>query len=122
MTNETFGDMSEKFVFLEEGSEYLDGPIAGRVSRKSDGACFAYDCQLVVPDRLWHWTLVPIENPAIDIIEAFEGARASATTRWISIVEDRRTNGTVACHLTEIEGNKFPVAHTRITDTREGAR
>jgi hypothetical protein len=106
--------MSEKFVFLEEGAEYLDGPLAGRLIRKDDGACFAYDCQLVVPDRLWHWTLVPIEGPMVAVVEAFEAARRSKATRWISVVEDRRTKGAVVCHLTEIDSNKFPVVHASI--------
>src|SRR5260370_18159779 len=53
-----FGDMSEEFEFDEASLDYGDAPLFGWIRRKGDGQWFAFDCQPVVHQLAWHWTLV----------------------------------------------------------------
>ena len=103
-TEQAFGDMSEEFEFEEEGMDYADGPLSGWLRRKRDGAWFAYDCQAIIPERLWHWTLVPVREKADDVARALADAARAKDGRWLSVIEDRRSSATSNCRAVPMEG------------------
>ena len=108
-TEQAFGDMSEEFDFEDEGMDYVDGPLSGWLRRKRDGAWFAYDCQPIIPERLWHWTLVPVPKKSDDVARALADA-ARAKGQWLSVIEDRRSAATSTCRAVPMEGpTTFPV-------------
>ena len=102
MGEQTFGDMSDEFVFDEQGMDYVDGPLSGWLQRKRDGAWFACECQPVIADKLWHWTLVPVPSMELDIQRVLSAAAGAKTGSWLSITEDRRASTTSICRLVEI--------------------
>lgn len=93
-----FGDMSKLFDFEEERAEYLDGPISGWVRRREDGVWLAYDCQTIVPEKLWHWILVAADKGE-DHQRVLAEAAARTTGSWLSVVEDRRSSDRSQCRL-----------------------
>src|SRR5262249_29095740 len=103
MTEQIFGDMSEEFDFDDEGMEYIDGPLSGWMRRKRDGAWFAYDCQSIIADRLWHWVLVSAPKKSDDEALALVEATRAKGGAWVSIVEDRRSRTVSTCSLVSIE-------------------
>lgn len=105
MSELVFGDMSEQFEFDEHALEYMDGPLSGRLKRKSDGASFAFDCQPIITGKLWHWTLVPAPNTSADLARVLSDAARSSTGSWMSITEDRRAKGTSICRLVRIKNS-----------------
>jgi hypothetical protein len=100
-----FGDMSEEFEFDEPSLDYYDAPLSGWLRRKSDGQWFAFDCQPVVDDLLWHWTLVPAAERS-DVREVLENAVARGDGYWLSIIEDRRIGTESTCRLAQISNSR----------------
>jgi hypothetical protein len=103
MEEYVFGDMSDEFVFDDQDMDYLDGPISGWVQRKRDGAWFAFVCQRIIADLLWHWTLVPVIEKGPDHVAALLNAAATKSGMWLSITEDRRSTKTSVSRLVAIE-------------------
>ena len=93
--------MSEEFDFQEEGIDHYDGPLSGWLRRKRDGAWFAYDCQPIISNMLWHWTLIPVPEKTTDVAGVLIAAKAEGGP-WVSVVEDRRSTGTSQCRLVTI--------------------
>jgi len=102
-TEQTFGDMSEQFDFEEDGMDYLDGPLSGWLRRKRDGAWFAYDCQPIITDRLWHWTLIPVPKKSDDVARVLTDAKKAKDGQLLSVVEDRRLAATSTCRAVSME-------------------
>jgi len=105
MSEQVFGDMSEEFEFDEEGLVYVDGPLSGWLRRKRDGAWFAYDCQSLIVDRLWHWTLVPAPRKSEDLARVLADAAQTQGGQWLSIIEDRRSTATSTCRAVSMDNN-----------------
>jgi hypothetical protein len=82
-------DITEQFEFLEERLVYVDAPLEGLVRRKGGGN-FAFRCQAVIPGRLWHWVLVPVDSLETSVEVAFQRAVEDPPPEWCSVVEDRR--------------------------------
>src|SRR5262244_3214480 len=101
MERSEFGDLSEMFSFDDESMDYLDGPISGWMRSKATGDWLAFDCQPVVANMLWHWTLIPAKQRG-ELKAAFEEAIARTDGFWWSVVEDRRTGGRSKCSLVKI--------------------
>lgn len=57
---------------------------------------FAYDCEPLVKEKLWHWTLIPVRA---------NGADEAQGDSWLSVVEDRRSSATSTCRLVEISNS-----------------
>ena len=104
VTVQEFGDMSEEFDFDDEAMEYADGPMSGWLHRKRDGAWFAYDCQMIVAEKLWHWTLVPVARRSDDVARVLAEAAQGQGGEWLSIVEDRRASAESHCRAVAIGG------------------
>jgi hypothetical protein len=98
MTSETFGDVADLFEFDEEHLDYYDGPLRGWLRRKRDGAWFAYDCQLIIDETLWHWTLVAVASKEGEPADALVSAKRQGAA-WISLVEDRRLDEAIQCRM-----------------------
>ena len=86
------GDVSKRFRFEESQLEYYDAPQAGWVRCVGCERRFAFECEEILPNVLWHWALVT-ERQAASMSspqKTFEDARRLRAGQWISIVEDRR--------------------------------
>jgi hypothetical protein len=124
MTEYQFGDISEEFEFDEAAENYYDGPLSGWARSRRSGQWFAYECQGIIADVLWHWTLVPVAERT-DVKQALIEA-AKKKEEWVSIIEDRRAGGGSRCHLFMIAVGRAqpPVTvgplspHRRSTDRR----
>lgn len=104
----TFGDIYEEFRFDEETLEYHDAPLSGWLRRKRDGAWFAFDCQPIILQKLWHWTLVPAASKSPDHVRVLSEAAQRKSGTWLSITEDRRTSATSFCRLVEMDAAVAP--------------
>jgi hypothetical protein len=122
MVNEhVFGDISDEFEFDEASMDYVDAPLSGWIQRKSDGQWFAFDCQPVVAQLVWHWTLVTTAVRS-DVREVLERAAAEKEGCWLSIIEDRRTSAESTCRLAPVENGKArPVVCSVRARPRSGA-
>lgn len=106
MENEhAFGDMSEEFEFDEPSLDYVDAPLSGWIRRKADGQWFAFDCQTVVQELVWHWTLVPTTERT-DVRQVLEQAAKAEDGSWLSVIEDRRTNAGSTCRSAWVANSK----------------
>jgi hypothetical protein len=77
-----FTDLAEEFEFDEPSVDYIDAPLSGWLRAKSSDQSFAFDCQIVVPGLVWHWTLVPVEERG-DVTQALSDAAARSSGYWI---------------------------------------
>lgn len=87
---EEWGDISEKFVFVDEHLVYVDSPLEGYLRDKRTGEIFAFRCTEIVPERVWHWVLLPAVSAGLMVEAVFSAARATPPHEWISVIEDRR--------------------------------
>ena len=99
-------DLSDIFEFVKESMRYYDGPLQGVVICKTCRNIDLFDCEAIVADRLWHWTII---NPAEMLAEAtaklldapmnFLEFRqlAPKESPWLSVVEDLRSGAERAC-------------------------
>ena len=86
------GRCIEALSLKESQLEYYDAPQAGWVRCVGCERRFAFECEEIAPNVLWHWALVT-ERQAASISspqKTFEDARRLRAGQWISIVEDRR--------------------------------
>jgi hypothetical protein len=104
-TEHVFGDMSEAFEFDDPSVDYLDGPLSGWIRRKADAQWFAFDCQPVVYQLVWHWTLVPTSERT-NVRQVLEDAAKRKDGDWLSVVEDRRTGIASTCRLVRIANDR----------------
>jgi hypothetical protein len=86
----TWRDITDRFEFLSERLEHVDGPWEGLIRSRETGELFAFRCTQVIADHLWHWALVPLHSADTPVAKAFDAAQR-APTDWLSIVEDRRS-------------------------------
>lgn len=87
---EIWNDITDRFDFVEETLVYVDAPLEGHLRAKS-GELFAFRCASIVDGALWHWVLIPVGSLGVTAADAFASARQHPTARWLSIVEDRRS-------------------------------
>lgn len=88
-----FSDITDMYEFVEERLVYVDGPVEGILRSRSDGSLFACRCQELLGGLVFHWALVPVDSPSVEVSEAFkvlESVGGVDSTLWISILEDRR--------------------------------
>jgi hypothetical protein len=85
------GDILSLYDFVEEELVYVDAPLEGFLRARDDNRRFAFVCEAIVPARLWHWTLMPVDESHADIEGIFARATREPPREWLSIVEDRRT-------------------------------
>jgi hypothetical protein len=102
VSEQTFADLSELFEFEESTMDYYDGPLSGWMRSKQSGEWFAFDCQPIVWQMLWHWTLVAAAE-RIDVLDTLQTAAAQPTGSWLSVVEDRRPGASTACRMCEMD-------------------
>jgi len=86
-----WGDMAEKFIFLERELTYIDQPLDGLVQSKISTQIYRFECRVLIPDKLWHWKLWP----------QFSGA----SRLFLSVIEDRRVQSLSVCSGTWINNN-----------------
>jgi hypothetical protein len=99
-------DIGDAFDFVEEALDYHDGPLSGWLREKGTGELFAFDCQPVILDLLWHWTVVraaPGVSAGDDPSVTLERAATSGDGSWLSVTEDRRDPGSSGCRLVRID-------------------
>ena len=96
-----FSDLSEIFDFDEESLDYVDEPLSGWLRSKTTHEWFVFNCQLIIRNLLWHWTLVPAADKTNIGLAVREASRAD-TGYWLSIVEDLR-GPTPLCRAARIE-------------------
>src|SRR4051812_41608197 len=84
-----FADLSEIFEFDANSLDYVDASLSGWLRHRMTGELFVFDCQPIIYNMLWPWTLVAATQK-IDIVDALEEACRVDTGHWLSIVEDRR--------------------------------
>lgn len=89
------GDISELYSFVDENLVYVDAPLLGFLRERDGERLFAFRCDVIVRDHLWHWTLLPANELDADAGSSFERARAQPPATWLSIVEDRRTGSPI---------------------------
>lgn len=87
-TVEVVTAIEDRFELLDDGLVYVDVPIEGFVRARENTQLFAFRVTMIVPGRLWHWTLLPVDTLSIPVGAAFAGAAAGG--QWTSLVEDRR--------------------------------
>jgi hypothetical protein len=86
---EHWTDITQHFDFIEESLVYVDSPLEGHL-RAKDGELFAFRCQAIIEQTLWHWVLLPIASTEVGVDDAFKNAINSPPQHWLSLVEDRR--------------------------------
>jgi hypothetical protein len=113
-----FADMTEVFQFDEQSLDYLDGPLSGWLLGKTDGTWYAFDCQPILPQLVWHWTLVAVAVRT-DVLDVLEQAEKNQAGSWFSVVEDRR-GPAPSCRLVQIANVKAaPVVFSARARERE---
>ena len=100
-------DIADCFLLLEDHLVYVDAPLEGVAQSKDSGDLFVFRTLAVIPDLLWHWVLIPVDSPDVDIGQIFRAATAQPPVRWMSIVEDRR-DGDSRLSAVWIVGKKVP--------------
>ena len=88
---ETWADVTQAFELLDEELVYVDQPLQGYLRSREDGRLFAFRADIVVPDLVWHWTLIPKAAEACSVDECFSLAQRRPPAVWISVLEDRRS-------------------------------
>ena len=81
--------MIEELELIERTVTFHDEPLQG-YARDSHGGLFAFRRVHVIPDRLIHWILLPVDDISIPVSEVFRKAEARAPERWLSILDDQR--------------------------------
>ena len=86
---ETFADA---FRFENETLNYYDGPLGGWLRCHRCEQLFAFDCEAILPDHLWHWSLVPVGDQSANPEDVIDSSSKTREGEWISVLEDSRTD------------------------------
>ncbi len=81
------GEFAKGLKFAGPSMDYHDGPISGWLVCERCGQSYAFYCEAIVFDFLWHWTLQPVDSPSDE--DPMSSIR-NATGWWFSAMEDRR--------------------------------
>lgn len=93
----------DKLEFLNEHLSYHDAPIEGFV-RAEDKQLYAFRTFVIIRDKLWHWLLVPVQSTEISAEAVMDAAIRQPPERWISIIEDLRTETRMAYDAVMVGG------------------
>ncbi len=86
----TTSDFLADYEFDEERLVYVDAPLQGWLKHRTTQEWFAFDVEVLIPHRLWHWRCVPFDRQAEDPVPEVEAVFAGHSGAWLSVLEDAR--------------------------------